>query len=334
MKYAIDYNEEKMIVVSWGEDEDEPEQISYRSFGQEERKGLPKATEEEFILMLKPEDSFYLLGTSVNETLCFIVAQIGVKVYRIFAPEFKKIKEELGVKKGEAIALPLRLTAIKSPDLFRLYIPPKDDDYLLRRWVRIHYRFQKRFRTGTQVTLRLLEKEVNKLQKFGFLTHSKAAAKVAGRIVKVLEYAQTLEDELLAAVEDSLKGRSVWEKLLKNYVGFGPKIASKIIASGPREKFRNRDHFIASAGLHVKNGMAVRRKAGESLLRESLLFDAFNQYMLLLHMHNCPERDQYRKKKQDYLNMDRPLWRADKGGRRWVGTHKARQFWRESAGLW
>lgn len=334
MKYAIDYNEEKMIVVSW-ENDDEPEQTGYRSFGQAERKGLPKATEEEFIAMFKPEDSFYLLGTSVNETLCFIAAQIGVQVYRIFAPEFKKIKDELGVKKGEASALALRHAALKNPDLFRPYIPPKDEDYLLRRWVRVHYRFQKRFRTGTQVTLGLLEKEVKKLKAFGYLENSKAAAKVAKRIVKVLAYAQTLEDELLSAVEELLRTRPLWRQVLKKKKGIGPKIASKIICSGPRARWANRDHFIASIGLHVKDGVAVRRRAGEALARESLLFDAFLQYMRFLPNHDCPERDKYLEKKKHYLEEKQfPKWRADKAGRRWVATHLAREIWRESKGLW
>lgn len=328
MNFAIDYSEKKATLIQWQHKEDEPIKNKFTPFFVEEPP--PNVlTEKDFMASLEAGDKLFVLGTTVTETLAFIAAKNGAEVYRIFAPELKKIKEELGIAKGENAAPAIYHVAIKKPELFKRYAPPTADDYLLRRWVRIHFRFQKRFRTGTQATLALLDKEVRKLHSFGHLTESKAAEKVGGRIEEVLKYAQGLEDRLLAAVNDSLKGRPLWKEVLKPIVGIGPKIASKIIASGPRKRFANRDHFIASAGLYPKNGKAVRRVVGEELLRESLLFDAFLQYMRNLHKHDCPERDKYREKKQHYLDKGFPLWRADKAGRRWVTTHLARRIWKE-----
>ncbi|MGD0976801.1 MAG: hypothetical protein ABR875_00710 [Minisyncoccia bacterium] len=327
MKYAVDYTEKEANFVQWKKD-GEPTIGKFTPFFIE--KSLPNVpTEANFLAKIGTDDELYVLGTTVTETLIFIAAKNGAEVFRIFAPALKKIKDKLKIAKGASAVSAIHYAAMKKPKLFKRYIPPTADDYLLRRWVRIHYRFQKRFRTGTQATLILLEKEVLKLRSFGHLTESKAARKVGTRIEEVLEYAQGLEDKLMMAVDDSLKGRPLWEEVLRQITGISPKIGSKIVASGPRKRFANRDHFIASAGLYPKNGKAVRRQAGEMLLRESLLFDGFLQYMRNLHFHDCHERDVYAEKKQHYLGKGFPLWRADKAARRWVATHLARKIWKE-----
>ena len=151
-----------------------------------------------------------------------------------------------------------------------------------------------------------------------------------GAIADILKIATALEERFEVEVERSLRQNTLWNRVLLGIHGVGPKIGSKIAAAGPRARFKNRDHFVAMSGAHVKEGRAAHRETGKLLLRDPLLWDAILQFMRRLHMNKSVWGEMYLRKKTEYLA--REGWsklRIDRAARRFTGTHLLRYIWRE-----
>lgn len=326
--YTVDYSEKEAKVLKW-QNGNEPEEFDLVPFwGKEAEKSKKGIDEREFLQTLNPQDMIYLEAIGVNEVFCFLVSQRGAKILRASAPDLKKVRGELSLTKEQTTQV-LYQASQQYPEIFRPYHIMDPERQILRRWVRIHYRFQRRFRTGVENTLTLLRKEMEKLLSFGYLKNSIAAQEVEKRIKEVLGYAQQLEDELLSGVKTSLKGIPLWEGVLKDIKGVGPSIGGKIVSIGPRSRFSNRDHYVATAGFHVKNGKAVRRIARQTLSRDPYLWDGVLQFIRNVHYHDSPWREVFLKKKEEYLSRGLSKGHADRSARRWVGTRFLREIWRQ-----
>jgi hypothetical protein len=238
---------------------------------------------------IKTGDTIYTENMPVFQ--CDELEKNGVSIYRIDPRNTSKLRSQLKMEKtDENDAAVIKILYEKFPDKFRKFRPPSD----IKSLVALRQDIQKMRISSGNRTFSLNGSEI--LEKSND---------------KLIEIEKDIEKE----VKRKLKGNTLWEEYLSNIKGIGPIYAAELIsgleAVGGIGAFRKNSSFRHYCGLAVKDGKAMRMKAGEQstynpTMKTLLLGKIATGLLMSKNEHYRKIYDDYKKRKgPEFKNLDK-----------------------------